>query len=156
MTNNFKRTVGEGSFGTVCYGKLPDGQEVAVKRASRTSQQGAKEFYNEVNYYLTPINSCCSQTIIVFHSNWFDFHKLVICMFISLSHSLILIVDLNILNPKIQFIHSKLELDQTEKNLKKFCHKCRISPQKEKVLQLRERIFLETWPKEKKKLKFRP
>jgi hypothetical protein len=92
----------------------------------------------------------------VFHSNWFDFHKLVICMFISLSHSLILIVDLNILNPKIQFIHSKLELDQTEKNLKKFCHKCRISPQKEKVLQLRERIFLETWPKEKKKLKFRP
>jgi hypothetical protein len=44
-------------------------------------------------------------------------------MFISLSHSLILIVDLNILNPKIQLIHSKLELDQSEKNLKKFCHK---------------------------------
>ncbi len=66
MTNNFKRTLGEGSFGTVCYGKLPDGQEVAVKRASRNSQQGAKEFYNEVNYYLTPISSCCSQTIITF------------------------------------------------------------------------------------------
>ncbi len=60
MTNNFKRTLGEGSFGTVFYGKLPDRQEVAVKRASRNSQQGAKEFYNEVNYYLTPINSCCS------------------------------------------------------------------------------------------------
>ncbi|CAK9861380.1 unnamed protein product, partial [Sphagnum jensenii] len=49
MTNNFKRTLGEGSFGTVFYGKLPDGQEVAVKRASRNSQQGAKEFYNEVD-----------------------------------------------------------------------------------------------------------
>jgi hypothetical protein len=69
MTNNFKRTLGEGSFGTVFYGKLPDVQEVAVKRASRNSQQGAKEFYNEVNYYLTPINSCCSQTIIMFHGN---------------------------------------------------------------------------------------
>ncbi len=95
MTNNFKQTLGVGSFGTVCYGKLPDGQEVAVKRASPNSQQGAKEFYNEVIYYLTP----------------------VICMFISLSHSLILIVDLNILNPKIQLIHSKLELNQSKKNL---------------------------------------
>jgi hypothetical protein len=63
MTNNFKQTLGVGSFGTVCYGKLPDGQEVAVKRASPDSQQGAKEFYNEVNYCLTPINRCGSQTI---------------------------------------------------------------------------------------------
>ncbi len=69
MTNNFKQTLGVGSFGTVCYGKLPDGQEVAVKRASPDSQQGAKEFYNEVSYYLMPINSCCSQTIIMFHHN---------------------------------------------------------------------------------------
>ncbi len=69
MTNNFKQPLGEGSFGTVFYGKLPDGQEVAIKRASRNSQQGAKEFYNEVNYYLTPINSYCSQTIIMFDSN---------------------------------------------------------------------------------------
>jgi serine/threonine protein kinase len=69
MTNNFKQTLGEGSFGTVYYGKLPDGQEVAVKRLSPNSQQGANEFYNEVNYFLTLINSCCSQTIIMFHSN---------------------------------------------------------------------------------------
>jgi hypothetical protein len=69
MTNNFKQPLGEGSFGIVCYGKLHDGQEVAVKRASHNSQQGAKEFYNEVNYYLTPINSCCSQSIIMFHNN---------------------------------------------------------------------------------------
>jgi hypothetical protein len=69
MTNNFKQTLGVGSFGTVCYGKLPDGQEVAVKRASPDSHQGAKEFYNEVNYYLTPINSCCSETIVMLHHN---------------------------------------------------------------------------------------
>ncbi|CAK9198294.1 unnamed protein product [Sphagnum troendelagicum] len=49
MTNNFKDRLGEGSFGIVYYGKLPGGQEVAVKRASRNSQQGAKEFYNEVD-----------------------------------------------------------------------------------------------------------
>jgi hypothetical protein len=69
MTNNFKQTLGGGSFGTVCYGKLPDGQEVAVKRVSPDSHQGAKEFYNEVNYYLTPINGCCSQTTMMFRHN---------------------------------------------------------------------------------------
>jgi len=37
MTNNFKQTLGEGSFGTVCYEKLPDGEEVSCN-----SQQGAK------------------------------------------------------------------------------------------------------------------
>jgi hypothetical protein len=69
MTNNFKQTLGVGGFGTVYYGKLPDGQEVAVKRASPDSHQGAKEFYNEVNYYLTPINSCCSLTTMMFPHN---------------------------------------------------------------------------------------
>ncbi|KAH9544693.1 hypothetical protein CY35_12G008700 [Sphagnum magellanicum] len=49
MTNNFNQILGEGSFGTVCYGKLPNGQEVAVKRLSGNSQQGAHEFYNEVD-----------------------------------------------------------------------------------------------------------
>jgi hypothetical protein len=68
MTNNFKRTLGEVSFGIVCYGKLLDGEEVAVKRASCNSQRGAKQFY-KVNYYLMPVNSCCSQTIIMFHDN---------------------------------------------------------------------------------------
>ncbi len=69
MTNNFKQRLGEGGFGIVYQGKLPDGQEVAVKRASHNSQQGADEFYNEVNYYLTPINSFCSRSIIMFHNN---------------------------------------------------------------------------------------
>ncbi len=68
MTNNFQQRLGEGGFGIVYQGKLPDGQEVAVKRASHNSQQGANEFYNEVNYYLTPINSCL-QFIIMFHNN---------------------------------------------------------------------------------------
>jgi serine/threonine protein kinase len=49
MTNQFNQILGEGSFGTVCYGKLPNGQEVAVKRLSGISQQGAHEFYNEVD-----------------------------------------------------------------------------------------------------------
>ncbi len=148
MTDNFKHRLGEGSFGIVYYGKLPDGQEVAVKRASRNSQQGAKEFYNEVNYYLTPINICCSQTIIMFHNNWFDFHKLVICMFISLSHSLMLIVDLNILNPRFQLIHSKLEVDQSEKNLKKFCHKW---PQVQNfTTKWKNAPIWKNWPKEKR------
>jgi hypothetical protein len=71
MTNNFDQILGEGSFGPVCYGKLPNGQEVAVKRLSGNSQQGAHEFYNEVIYSLTSILpcSCCSQIIIMFQDN---------------------------------------------------------------------------------------
>lgn len=40
--------IGEGGFGPVYMGKLEDGQEVAVKRLSRRSMQGAVEFKNEV------------------------------------------------------------------------------------------------------------
>ncbi|KAI8525195.1 hypothetical protein RHMOL_Rhmol13G0210200 [Rhododendron molle] len=49
-TNNFSNDnkIGEGGFGLVYKGLLPDGQEVAVKRLSRTSGQGAQEFKNEV------------------------------------------------------------------------------------------------------------
>ncbi|KAI3737086.1 hypothetical protein L2E82_27081 [Cichorium intybus] len=48
-TNNFSSTnkLGEGGFGAVYKGKLVDGQEVAVKRLSRSSEQGVKEFKNE-------------------------------------------------------------------------------------------------------------
>nr|XP_043635400.1 G-type lectin S-receptor-like serine/threonine-protein kinase At1g67520 [Erigeron canadensis] len=48
-TNGFSTTnkLGEGGFGAVYKGKLADGQEVAVKRLSRSSAQGVKEFKNE-------------------------------------------------------------------------------------------------------------
>ncbi|CAN6860095.1 unnamed protein product [Brassica oleracea] len=49
-TNKFSRSnkVGQGGFGEVYKGKLPNGAEVAVKRLSRNSGQGTQEFKNEV------------------------------------------------------------------------------------------------------------
>ncbi|KAL2349524.1 hypothetical protein Fmac_003524 [Flemingia macrophylla] len=49
-TNNFSDTnkLGQGGFGPVYKGKLGDGQEVAIKRLSTGSEQGSKEFINEV------------------------------------------------------------------------------------------------------------
>ncbi|XP_027355241.1 uncharacterized protein LOC113865077 [Abrus precatorius] len=49
-TMNFliKNKIGEGGFGPVYWGKLADGQEIAVKRLSRSSGQGMTEFKNEV------------------------------------------------------------------------------------------------------------
>ncbi|KAL4639203.1 hypothetical protein ACB092_03G200500 [Castanea dentata] len=49
-TNNFHvaKMLGRGGFGTVYKGKLHDGQEIAVKRLSRSSGQGLEEFMNEV------------------------------------------------------------------------------------------------------------
>ncbi|KAI4323617.1 hypothetical protein L6164_023210 [Bauhinia variegata] len=49
-TNNFSKEskLGEGGFGPVYKGILPDGREVAVKRLSKTSGQGLEEFKNEV------------------------------------------------------------------------------------------------------------
>ncbi|MQL82519.1 hypothetical protein Taro_015001 [Colocasia esculenta] len=48
-TNKFsqKNKLGEGGFGPVYKGTLKDGREVAVKKLSRGSRQGAKEFMNE-------------------------------------------------------------------------------------------------------------
>ncbi|KAH7676820.1 Non-specific serine/threonine protein kinase protein [Dioscorea alata] len=49
-TNNFSdaNMLGEGGFGPVYKGALKDGQEIAVKRLSRTSDQGLLELRNEV------------------------------------------------------------------------------------------------------------
>nr|GEW50615.1 G-type lectin S-receptor-like serine/threonine-protein kinase At4g27290 [Tanacetum cinerariifolium] len=49
-TDNFNvsNKIGEGGFGPVYKGVMEDGQEVAVKRLSETSQQGLDEFKNEV------------------------------------------------------------------------------------------------------------
>ncbi|KAI0505026.1 hypothetical protein KFK09_015983 [Dendrobium nobile] len=49
-TNNFsdENKLGQGGFGPVYKGRLGDGQEIAVKRLSKSSDQGSDEFMNEV------------------------------------------------------------------------------------------------------------
>ncbi|XP_059660325.1 G-type lectin S-receptor-like serine/threonine-protein kinase At1g11330 isoform X2 [Cornus florida] len=49
-TNKFHvaNKLGQGGFGPVYKGKLPNGQEIAVKRLSKSSGQGMEEFMNEV------------------------------------------------------------------------------------------------------------
>ncbi|KAM5559267.1 G-type lectin S-receptor-like serine/threonine-protein kinase RKS1 [Rosa sericea] len=49
-TDNFSdaNKLGQGGFGSVYKGELPNEQKVAVKRLSRTSGQGIEEFKNEV------------------------------------------------------------------------------------------------------------
>ncbi|WCJ39294.1 S-locus lectin protein kinase family protein [Euphorbia peplus] len=49
-TSNFSNNnkIGEGGFGPVYKGILEEGQEIAVKRLSKSSRQGLKEFMNEV------------------------------------------------------------------------------------------------------------
>nr|GMD91807.1 cysteine-rich receptor-like protein kinase 25 [Ipomoea batatas] len=50
ITNCFSinNKIGEGGYGAVYKGRLPNGQEVAVKRLSKSSTQGVEEFKNEV------------------------------------------------------------------------------------------------------------
>ncbi|KAL2495245.1 G-type lectin S-receptor-like serine/threonine-protein kinase [Forsythia ovata] len=45
---SFRNKIGEGGFGPVYKGVLPMGKEIAVKRLSKDSGQGLKEFKNEV------------------------------------------------------------------------------------------------------------
>ncbi|KAK4753257.1 hypothetical protein SAY87_022055 [Trapa incisa] len=49
-TDNFSTAnkLGQGGFGAVYKGVLPDGKEIAVKRLSKRTWQGLKEFQNEV------------------------------------------------------------------------------------------------------------
>ncbi|KAJ3694802.1 hypothetical protein LUZ60_000179 [Juncus effusus] len=47
-TRNFSYKLGEGGFGPVFKGVVPDGREVAVKKLALNSSQGEKQFANEV------------------------------------------------------------------------------------------------------------
>ncbi|CAI0467936.1 unnamed protein product [Linum tenue] len=67
-TNNFSpaNTLGRGGFGSVHKGRLPNGQEVAVKRLSKNSRQGLEQFRNEVlliaklqHRNLVKLHGCC-------------------------------------------------------------------------------------------------
>ncbi|KAI0529644.1 hypothetical protein KFK09_002198 [Dendrobium nobile] len=69
-TNNFSEDneLGEGGFGPVYMGKMDDGQEIAVKRLSKSSTQGLDEFKNEVmliaklqHRNLVRLLGCCVQ-----------------------------------------------------------------------------------------------
>lgn len=50
MTNSFQAedVIGEGGFGVVYRGALPDGSTVAVKRACREAMRSSREFRTEV------------------------------------------------------------------------------------------------------------
>ncbi|CAN1227636.1 G-type lectin S-receptor-like serine/threonine-protein kinase At4g27290 [Linum perenne] len=69
-TNNFSpnNILGRGGFGIVYKGTLKDGVEIAVKKLSRNSQQGANEFKNEAiniaklqHRNLVRLLGCCVQ-----------------------------------------------------------------------------------------------
>ncbi|XP_047052462.1 cysteine-rich receptor-like protein kinase 4 [Lolium rigidum] len=69
-TNNFseENKLGQGGFGAVYKGKLPDGLDIAVKRLASHSGQGFTEFKNEVQLIaklqhsnLVRLMGCCSQ-----------------------------------------------------------------------------------------------
>lgn len=47
-TDGFKKQIGLGGFGPVHYGRLSNGQQVAIKTLDINSSQGAQEFTNEV------------------------------------------------------------------------------------------------------------
>ncbi|KAH6556569.1 hypothetical protein KP509_1Z169900 [Ceratopteris richardii] len=50
ITRNFENVIGRGAFGLVYEGELRNGLKVAVKKLSKSSTQGKKEFVNEVQF----------------------------------------------------------------------------------------------------------
>jgi hypothetical protein len=60
-SDNFKTMIGKGGFGHVYYGKLEDGQEVAIKVLDVKSTQGPSEFFNED---VIELGSSCSMVVL--------------------------------------------------------------------------------------------
>ncbi|CAN7127246.1 unnamed protein product [Brassica rapa subsp. narinosa] len=69
-TDNFDplNKIGEGGFGSVYKGRLPDGTLIAVKKLSSKSCQGNKEFVNEIGMIaclqhpnLVKLYGCCCE-----------------------------------------------------------------------------------------------
>ncbi|KAK7405574.1 hypothetical protein VNO78_07007 [Psophocarpus tetragonolobus] len=88
-TDNFSEAskLGEGGFGPVYKGILPNGRQIAVKRLSQTSGQGSEEFKNEVMFIaklqhrnLVRLLACCleeNEKILVYEylsNSSLDFH----------------------------------------------------------------------------------
>ncbi|KAM1108109.1 hypothetical protein TB2_004665 [Malus domestica] len=63
---NYDNKIGEGGFGPVYKGQLPDGRVIAVKQLSSKSRQGNREFLNEMGMIsclqhpnLVKLHGCC-------------------------------------------------------------------------------------------------
>ncbi|KAM1796575.1 hypothetical protein ACFX11_036800 [Malus domestica] len=63
---NYDNKIGEGGFGPVYKGQLPDGRVIAVKQLSSMSRQGNREFLNEMGMIsclqhpnLVKLHGCC-------------------------------------------------------------------------------------------------
>ncbi|KAJ1267721.1 hypothetical protein BS78_07G079200 [Paspalum vaginatum] len=82
-TDNFspQNILGEGGYGPVYKGKLPDGRVIAVKKLSQTSNQGKSQFVTEVatisavqHRNLVKLHGCCIESntpllVYEFHEN---------------------------------------------------------------------------------------
>ncbi|KAF3776346.1 putative LRR receptor-like serine/threonine-protein kinase [Nymphaea thermarum] len=63
ITNNFEKVLGEGGSGNVYYGRLKNGNEVAVKVLKNSLSQGTKEFVAEMLNHLESFETISGEAI---------------------------------------------------------------------------------------------